>query len=508
MYELLIYSGDLTFAVKVSELLYTRTKLSDEEFLSPYAAYYYNHRKNMLHVDMLEATYKAYLNKSNDPFGFVRLDGDLKKIGYKFKQQVMTFVPHTESTEENLDHKIVRRGMTVGRAIHDIRENSRINENEYVLLVALEEETQIKSDPAFNELLHTEGGPTRGFHTGVDKSIEFQKMVNTPFLQKNVSKGKKVKHLMFGLVTDISKDYIIKMYTLPTPKQSADINNPESGLTWVLVRVPVPGFHVQASHSLLEYTSKSCPNPSIAHILFSPPLTHRHYLKKLHETRANLHIHQSQKTKASIKSIVKDLAERLDDTQLRAIQNALCCSLTFIHAPSCSGKMAAIVEIVSSWLKLSTAKILVTCESNKKVDFLHMILCKAGLNSIRVVTSPDNEECDSMSKEFNETVQHLKDNNTYYNAYYIRYPILKKILSSASIVCTSLDSLASEYFVGQSFQRVIVDDASASVEPLVLGALTKNCQHVVMLGDHKLLAPSVTSEYSVSKGFKISLFER
>lgn len=170
--------------------------------------------------------------------------------------------------------------------------------------------------------------------------------------------------------------------------------------------------------------------------------------------------------------------------------------------------MAAIVEIVSSWLSLSTASILVCADSNLKVDMLHMALSKAGVNSLRLMTCPDDEPNDIITKDFKDTIDHLKENNTYFNAYYIRYPVLKKLMSGAQVVCTTLDALSGEYMNGTNFPRVIIDDASNCVEPLVLGTFTKFCQHAVLLGDHKSMAPKITSELTIAKGHKISLFER
>jgi AAA domain len=60
MYEMAMYSGDMKFSLQVAEMLYTRTKLSDQEFISPYAAHYFNHRKNMLQTDLVEGVYKSY----------------------------------------------------------------------------------------------------------------------------------------------------------------------------------------------------------------------------------------------------------------------------------------------------------------------------------------------------------------------------------------------------------------------------------------------------------------
>lgn len=507
MYGLLMYCGDMKFAVQTSEMLYTRTQLSDQEFINPYACYYYAHRKNMLQIDFLESVYRSYMNPENNHFGFVRLEGKLQKIGYKFKQQVLTFEPQV-AQEPNLDSKIVRRGFSVLKNISDIRSNSRVNENEYVMLVCLQNETEIKGDPDFNNLLNVEGGPKKGYHCETDKEISFENIKESLFFQQNISHGRKVKHMMFGFITDISRDFLIKMYCLPTEDQAIELKQSSPDCEWVLARMPVSGYHFNADTSLYEFTTRKSVNPSIAHIILSPPLTSRKYLEEIQDTRADLQIHQSLKVKNQINTILTELGQRLDGTQLQAVNNALCKSFSLVHSSSCSGKMAVIVEIVTAWLKLSTASILICAESNMKADMLHMALTKGGIYSVRLFNSPDNHENEAITEDFENTVDHLKETNSYYNAYYIRFPIIKKILSSASVVCTTLDALSGEYLRGNFFPRTIVDDTSSCFEPLVLGALTKNCQHAVLFGDHKLTPPKAASEFSVSKGLKISLFER
>jgi hypothetical protein len=66
-------------------MLYSRSLINDKEFISPYAAYYFNHKKNMLQLDLIETVYKSYQNFENTTDGLVRLEGKLEKIGYKFR---------------------------------------------------------------------------------------------------------------------------------------------------------------------------------------------------------------------------------------------------------------------------------------------------------------------------------------------------------------------------------------------------------------------------------------
>lgn len=280
MYEMAMFSGDMKFSLQIAEMLFTRTKLSDVEFISPYAAHYFNHRKNMIQADQIESVYKSYQNFENSTDGLVKLEGTLQKIGYKFRQQVLTFTPNNNLKKDNgLDAKIIRRGITVDKTIHDIRDNKRVNEKEYVLLVGLEGDKDVKTDPEFNDLLNEEGGPVRTNQGSKSKNINFETFKESSIFQKYVQEGRKVKHILLAFVNDISKDFVIKLYVLPTTQQSLDITDVSQSVEWVLVRKPVSGHHYASSHSLLEYTTRSEPNPAIAHILFSPPLTHKDYLR-------------------------------------------------------------------------------------------------------------------------------------------------------------------------------------------------------------------------------------
>lgn len=48
MYEVLFYINDLDFALKVTELLYSKIKLNDEEFINIQSCNFYSNRKNIL----------------------------------------------------------------------------------------------------------------------------------------------------------------------------------------------------------------------------------------------------------------------------------------------------------------------------------------------------------------------------------------------------------------------------------------------------------------------------
>ena len=51
-------------------------------------------------------------------------------------------------------------------------------------------------------------------------------------------------------------------------------------------------------------------------------------------------------------------------------------------------------------------------------------------------------------------------------------------------------------------------EGSQATEPSVMGTFIKGSEHVILLGDHFQLPPTVTSDTAVKGGLAISLFER
>ena len=88
---------------------------------------------------------------------------------------------------------------------------------------------------------------------------------------------------------------------------------------------------------------------------------------------------------------------------------------------------------------------------------------------------PRHRRVSSVNRSIADSSNKMYDANTHFNAFYIRHPILKKIISTASVVCTTLDALVTDYFTACMFPRVIIDDASSSLESLTISAITKNC---------------------------------
>lgn len=58
------------------------------------------------------------------------------------------------------------------------------------------------------------------------------------------------------------------------------------------------------------------------------------------------------------------------------------------------------------------------------------------------------------------------------------------------------------------FPLVIIDEGSQCTEPETLVPLTKGCRHVIIVGDHRQLPPTVMNKQAANEGLALSLFER
>jgi superfamily I DNA and/or RNA helicase len=61
--------------------------------------------------------------------------------------------------------------------------------------------------------------------------------------------------------------------------------------------------------------------------------------------------------------------------------------------------------------------------------------------------------------------------------------------------------------LSESFDSVIIDEASQQTEPASLVPLVKGCQKDILVGDHVQLGAMV-QKHAVLQGFSISLFEK
>lgn len=150
---------------------------------------------------------------------------------------------------------------------------------------------------------------------------------------------------------------------------------------------------------------------------------------------------------------------RTNFIQRKAIQSALNQVLTLIQGPPGTGKTSTAINIVGQWrIHFPFQKILVCADSNIAIDHIYHQMKLQGIPSFRLGLSEDN------SNSFTQ---------------------LRQKIHAADIICTTCVSSASELLQKFKFPMVIIDEATQATEMSTLIPLSKDCQQLVLLGDHK-----------------------
>ena len=85
--------------------------------------------------------------------------------------------------------------------------------------------------------------------------------------------------------------------------------------------------------------------------------------------------------------------------------------------------------------------------------------------------------------------------------------IAKKIIREAQVVCTTNAGCFSDLLKDETFDVVVIDEATQATEPACLMPIIK-APIAIIAGDHKQLPPTVISEDAKKQGLAYSLFER
>lgn len=172
------------------------------------------------------------------------------------------------------------------------------------------------------------------------------------------------------------------------------------------------------------------------------------------------------------------------------------------------------MQIIKEILRSSNDRILVCAETNLAVDNIAMRMLEQGIgntsgNLIRVGSGDKVNDSlkgihlEAMVKgQIPKKPAHIQDVGEQ-DFYLSRHKkIMNEILSGAKVLFATTIGAGDPILNGQTFEFVVMDEASMSTEPSCLPALSHGCSRFVMVGDHKQLGPHACDSKCVS------LFER
>lgn len=200
----------------------------------------------------------------------------------------------------------------------------------------------------------------------------------------------------------------------------------------------------------------------------------------------------------------------LNESQLAAVSAALSHPLCLLWGPPGTGKTRTIVAILIQLLLLlgdhSTGRVLVTAPTHNAVDnVLRKFIELRGIDRTHTTplrVSTDVAKVSEDLRPYTCDAMMGKDINEHFAA---RKKAARRI-KDARLIFTTCIGAGLGLLRGESFDTVLVDEASQQTEPASLVPLTKGCAHAVLVGDHVQLRATVQMQ-SVVADFDVSLFE-
>ncbi|KRX03858.1 P-loop containing nucleoside triphosphate hydrolase [Pseudocohnilembus persalinus] len=548
LYESIVYSGDLSFSLQVSELIYSQLAIKDTDFLHQHAAEFYMQKKNGIFVQNLEKIYDVFsFNRPKAPNQDyqVNLNGTIEKIGgcYCFDSLIM----RPSEPQEILETKLLKKCKTdVVEATH------HIVEGDVIILTTF-------FQPSYEKpILKEQTSKLANYINTKAKNNKEQ----SHFIHSVTEFGNTIEYAFIASIKEITPDYNIKIQLINNFKacQQAFLDKKaivEQGKAnnriWKITKLASRYENDKIEQGLLEFTTnpKSI-NNTLFHILLTPPTQSSEMIRKFSQ----------QQSTDSIEHLRNQTS--LNVAQAKAVKSAASQNLTLVQGPPGSGKTTLCIEIVIEWLRQSGKPVLITAENNQNVDILFNELIKANIKAVKL--APGFEEVADthfksqklrtsdklkqkrerleLTKILDSESQHERDTfleNEDFNEEYIdkdliekpfqqreytvkkdqqdnnkefqtphnqRFMFLKKLLREAPVVVCKATAVQSDYLKGLTFYRVIIDEAHRVSETLALATVVKNCQKLVLVGDPMSPGVQVHSMFAASKGVYLSLFDK
>ncbi|KAJ2987432.1 hypothetical protein NUW58_g4511 [Xylaria curta] len=197
---------------------------------------------------------------------------------------------------------------------------------------------------------------------------------------------------------------------------------------------------------------------------------------------------------------------KLNKSQATAVEATLKYPLVCLWGPPGTGKTQTIVAaIVTLERTLQKERIIVTAPTHNAVDNV--------MRRYLAVASPGKQSVLRVSTEFRKVAEDLRPYTLDAMAgieIYTNRKTLKEAqerVRNCRIAFTTCIGAGIGLLRDQTFEVVIIDEASQQTEPASLVPLTKGCQRALLVGDHVQLRPTV-QQLASALDFDVSLFER
>ena len=230
----------------------------------------------------------------------------------------------------------------------------------------------------------------------------------------------------------------------------------------------------------------------------------------------------------------------LNASQTAAVEAALNQRLTLVQGPPGTGKTHTAVHLLATLAAEGRGPILATAESNVAVDNLLEGLLDAGVRAVRIgrpvkvreglrdatldailERHPKQDDLaavrddhDALRKGLGSLkgrergLAHKDLSGLRREMQRLEQEMVDSILDGAEVVCSTTIGTGHRILGRRRFPIVLLDEATQATEPSSLVPVVRGCRQLVLVGDHRQLPPTVTSERAEEGGLGRSLFER
>lgn len=241
---------------------------------------------------------------------------------------------------------------------------------------------------------------------------------------------------------------------------------------------------------------------------------------------------------------IRWLDANLNAFQREAIRLALTAEdYAIIHGPPGTGKTTTVVELIRQAVRRGE-KVLACAPSNLAVDNMLERLVRVGERAVRighparvlpelrehtldllVEAHPDIQLARKLVREAHSlrdkagkwtrgkpqpgARQQMREEarDLIQDARRLEAQVVKHLLDSADIVCSTTTAIDSEILGQRTFDLAVIDEACQSTEPGCWIPLQRS-ERVILAGDHCQLPPTVVSRDAEREGFGLSMLER